>query len=197
MAEARILAQNSPMAGSTPPLRSISPSARVRVRPAAARDCGAIAAIYDEAIRSGRATMDTEPAQAGAFAAQLARLSAREALLVAEGPRGVAGWGIVRHYSDRPGYAIACETSVYVSEAEQGRGAGSLLLEALVARASELGYRHLVAKIMAVNERSLSFHARHGFERVGRQRAIGRLNGVLHDVVILQRLLPDAPPLQD
>jgi phosphinothricin acetyltransferase len=50
---------------------------------------------------------------------------------------------------------------------------------------------------MGVNRRSLAFHARHGFELVGRQRAIGRLNGILHDVVILQRLLPDAPPLQD
>ncbi len=169
------------------------PAAPDAVRDATPSDCAAMARIYTQAIESGRATMDTEPAAADAFAELLAGLAPREALLVSDGPRGVAGWGIVKAYSDRPGYAVACETSVYVADEEQGGGHGTALLDAVVARAGELGYRHLVAKIMGVNERSIGFHARRGYELVGRQRNIGRLDGVLHDVVIMQRLLPDAP----
>ena len=56
------------------------------------------------------------------------------------------------------------------------------------------GYRHLVAKIMAVNEGSLRFHLERGYEQVGRQREIGFLNGTWHDVVILQRILRDVGP---
>ena len=114
---------------------------------------------------------------------------------MAEGDAGVAGWGIVKRYSDRPGYAIACETSLYVAEAENGRGIGSELLGALIRRAHELGYRHLVAKIMASNERSVAFHERRDYELVGRQRRIGIVNGSHQDVVILQRLLSDEAPL--
>ncbi len=175
-------------------------SRRPVVREATAADCDAIARIYNEAIRSGLATMDTEPVTGASFEKTLSGLSAREALLVAEGPDTVVGWGIVKRYSDRPGYAIACETSLYVLDAEHGRGIGSALLDAVVARAAQLGYGHLVAKIMAVNERSIRFHARRGFESVGSQRNIGRLNGILHDVVIMQRLLPleaDVPSSQE
>ncbi len=162
----------------------------IRLRDAAPGDCAAIAAIYNEAIRSRRATMDTEPVGAADFEARLAALTPREALLVAGDAGPVAGWGIVKRYSDRPGYAVACETSVYVAEAAQGRGIGARLLDALVVRAGALGYRHLVAKIMGVNERSVEFHARHGFDLVGRQRDVGRIDGISHDIVIMQRLLP-------
>ena len=183
--------EHAGMADSVPPsLRAVAGAAGIRR--AAPSDCAAIAAIYAQAVASGRASMDTEPPDAASFEARLAGLSPREELLVAEGPGGVTGWGIVKRYSDRPGYAIACETSVYVAEAAQGRGVGSLLLDALVARAAQLGYRHLVAKIMGVNEHSIEFHARRGFEHVGRQRNIGLIDGVLHDVVIMQRLLPEA-----
>lgn len=183
--------EHAGMADSVPPSHRAVVSA-TSIRSAARDDCAAIAEIYAEAVRSGRSTMDTEPPDAASFEARLAELSSREVLLVAEGPGGVAGWGILKRYSDRPGYAIACETSVYVAEAAQGRGVGSLLLDALVARAGQLGYQHLVAKIMGVNERSIEFRARRGFELVGRQRDIGLLDGVHHDVVIMQRLLPDA-----
>ena len=164
-------------------------SESVVVREAARGDCAAMAAIYSEAVRSGRSTMDTEPADEAEFAAKLAGLSERESLLVADVAGDVLGWGIVKRYSDRPGYAIACETSVYVAEAAQGRGLGSALQRAIVARAGELGYHHLVAKIMGVNERSVTFHERHGYELVGRQRDIGELHGIYHDVVIMQRIL--------
>ena len=48
-----------------------------------------------------------------------------------------------------------------------------------------------MAKILAVNETSIRFHRRFGFEIVGQQRAIGYLNGRWYDVVILQRILDE------
>ena len=188
------LDQNPDMSG--PPFRPRLPAPAtgpVAVRRARVADCGAIAEIYNQAIRSGRATMDTEIAQTGDFAERLAALSARETLRVAEGDARVVGWGTVKAYSERPGYAIACETSIYIDDDAQGRGIGSQMLAVLVRCAGELGYRHLVTRIMGVNQESIDFHGRRGFELVGRQRNIGELDGILHDVVIMQRLLPPPP----
>lgn len=161
------------------------------VRDASRTDCARFADIYNQAIASARSTMDTEPVDARYFRQLFDTMSAREQLLAAEVAGEVVGWGIVKRYSDRPGYRVACETSLYVDEAAAGRGLGSTLLTELVARAAALGYRHLVAKILSVNEGSIRFHRRHGFELVGVQRQIGELMGRGHDVTILQRILDD------
>lgn len=113
----------------------------------------------------------------------------REALLVGNLGTRVIAWGIVKQYSTRPGYQYACETSVYVADEFKNRGYGSKLLHALISRARSLGYRHLVAKILAVNKSSIRFHQHIGFEVVGRQRDIGFLNGTWHDIIIMQRIL--------
>ncbi len=164
-----------------------------RVRRARADDCAAIAGIYNQAIASRRCTMDTELVTAGGALDQLHGLRLREALLVATPEKGtgapVRGWGVVKRYSNRPGYHLTCETSVYVHEAERGQGYGAALQRELLRHATAFGYRHLVAKILAVNTESIAFHQRHGFEEVGVQRRIGLIDGVWHDVAILQYLI--------
>jgi L-amino acid N-acyltransferase YncA len=136
--------------------------------------------------------MDTQPATAGRYLDQLHALTLRESLLVAS-PKGlddqVQGWGIVKRYSDRPGYHVACETSVYVDEEHQGQGVGAAIQSELLRRAKTLGYRHIVAKILAVNTESIAFHRRFGFEDAGLQRRIGLIDGVWQDVAIMQHLI--------
>ena len=162
---------------------------KIVVRRAEQRDCARLAQVYNDAIRSGISTMDTEPVGARYFIRQLAALTEREVLLVGESKAGVVGWSVAKRYSDRSGYLHACETSVYVGTSQQGNGYGSVLQQAIVERADALGYRHLVAKILATNEWSIEFHKRFQYEIVGTQRKIGFLNGQWHDVVIMQRIL--------
>jgi phosphinothricin acetyltransferase len=159
----------------------------MRIRGARQEDCREIARIYNEAIVSRRITMDTEPVDEGYFKGIL-DANQREAILVGDLDSQIVGWGVVKRYSERQGYRFTCETSVYVARAHWNRGYGSELLEAVIARAEALGYRHLVAKILAVNESSIRFHERFGFQVVGRQHAIGFLDGTWHDVVIMQRV---------
>ncbi len=165
---------------------------KIIVRRAEQRDCARLAQVYNDAIRSGVSTMDTELVDSRYFIRQLGTFTEREVLLVGEGSAGVVGWSAVKRYSDRPGYRHACEVSVYVGANQQRKGYGSVLLQAVVDRADALGYRHLVAKILAVNELSIEFHRRFDFEIAGRQRKIGFLNGQWHDVVIMQRILGEA-----
>ena len=171
------------MAGAADPVEP------VRVRPALGADAVALARIYSESIRARDSTMDTEPTTHAETASWLERLGPRETLLVVEVEGTVRGWGIVKKYSDRPGYDRACETSVYLDRAWTRRGLGSLVQRHLMAFCRSAGYHHLVAKIWADNEGSVGMHRRFGYELVGVQREIGLVDGVRRDVAIFQCLI--------
>lgn len=165
-----------------------------RIRLAASVDWDRLAHIYNEAIRSGRSTMDLIPVDANYFRKLADGFTPRECLLVTEHGSQITAWGIVKQYSDRPGYALACETSVYVTEDFHGHGVGTALQSAVIQKAWGYGYRHLVAKILAVNEASVRFHHHFDYQIAGIQKKIGFLNGIWHDIVIMQRILTDAQP---
>lgn len=161
----------------------------VRIRTATEADAPAIAAIYAQHL--GTASMDLTPRPPSAFAelVEAVRSGARECLLVSERAGEVLGWGAVRRYSDREGYRIACETSVFLDGAHLHRGHGSRMKRVLLERARALGYRHVVAKIVARNQASIRYNEKAGFEVVGVQKGIGLVNGERVDVCIMQCLL--------
>lgn len=160
-------------------------------------DWAQMAFIYNEAILSGRSTMDLIPVDPSYFRKLTDGFTYRECLLIAKHAGQVAGWGIVKQYSDRPGYALACETSVYVAERFHGQGIGGALQSAVIQRAWRFGYRHLVAKILAINETSILFHHHFNYQISGIQNKIGFLNGIWHDIVIMQCLLTDEQPMEN
>lgn len=131
---------------------------------------------------------------AESFQEMLSGFHQRECMLVVEDENSIYGWGLVKRYSDRIGYRVACETSIYLDRDATGRGYGSKLQAALVKRAGELEYHHIVAKIWASNEGSLRFHERFGYEMVGVQREVGYMGGRWRDVAIMQCILKDVRP---
>ena len=154
--------------------------------------------------------MDTQPYSALEIGSIVKKMGDREALLVATCPsaaddstsdpateqiteqitKQVIGWGIIKRYSDRPGYRVCCETSVYLTSSATGKGYGRILQTALMEKVSSYGYHHIVVKILAANSDSIRFHQHFGFETVGIQKEIGLIRGTWHDVVIMQCLLP-------
>ena len=137
--------------------------------------------------------METETSESY-FEELVAGFHSRECLLVLEDHELVQGWGVVKRYSDRPGYKVACETSIYFDLASTGRGYGSRLQKALIDKVRAFGYHHIVTKIWASNAGSLRFHEAFGFELVGVQKEIGFLDGQWLDVAILQCLLNKSAP---
>ncbi len=156
-----------------------------------------MAAIYSAATAAADSTMDTEPVSEDEVAGWIERLAPVETIMVVEKAGVVLGWGIAKKYSDRPGYARAAETSVYLDRAHLGRGLGSMLQTALVAWCRSAGFHHLVAKIWADNDASLAMHRNFGYETVGVQREIGYVRNEWRDVAILQLVLSDDAQQQD
>ena len=70
-----------------------------------------------------------------------------------------------------------------------GRGVGRRLLEALVARAIELGYHKLVLAAFPWNVAGMRAYGRAGFREVGIYREQGRLDGRWVDTVVMEKIL--------
>ena len=105
---------------------------------------------------------------------------------------GVQGYAYAGPYRARPGYRYSVENSVYVAPGALGKGLGKALLEELIRRCTDLGYRQMVAIIGdSENWSSIRLHESYGFRNVGTLSAVGFKFGRWVDSVILQLPLGD------
>jgi L-amino acid N-acyltransferase YncA len=156
------------------------------VRSARSEDAPAIAAIFNEYLGNGTMVLRERPGQ------YYREMMDRDdcSLFVSDSEEGtILGYASVKPYSDRLGYHIAGEVSVFMTSAACGRGLGHPLYDQLWPACQALGYLHLTAKVWAENTASVRFHERHGFTSVGIQRAIGVVEGRRIDMLIMEKLL--------
>ena len=145
-------------------------------------DWPAVRAIYQEGIRGGDATFETETPSWERWDA-----AHPEVRLVAERDGAVLGWAAVSPSSARYCYRGVGEVSVYVAEQARGAGLGRVLLDELVRRSEQEGYWTLAAGVFPENEASVRLHKACGFREVGFREGIGEAGGVWRDVVWLER----------
>jgi len=161
----------------------------VTLRDAEPADAAAVAVVYNQGIEDRLATLETETRSAEERRRWLAARGPRHPVLVAEVDGKVVGWGSLNAFNPRPAYDHVADFSVYVEREWRGRGVGHRLLEALIARAGELGYHKLVLAAFPFNAAGVALYRRLGFAEVGVYREQGRLDGRWVDVVVMERLL--------
>lgn len=113
--------------------------------------------------------------------------------LVARTDEGqLIGWAALAAVSSRCVYRGVAEVSIYIDPAAHGKGVGSSLLKALVEQSEKHGFWTLQAGIFPENVASLALHGKHGFERLGVYRGMGKMTygpmaGQWRDVIMLER----------
>lgn len=142
-----------------------------------------VARIYEEGIRTGDATFETEVPVWEAWSA--AHLPGHR--FVAEREGRVVGWIALSPVSSRRCYAGVAEVSVYVAEGERSSGVGSELLAAVVESAGRGGVWTLQTSVFPENEASLALLRRFGFRVIGTRERIGQLHGVWRNTVLVER----------
>jgi L-amino acid N-acyltransferase YncA len=169
------------------------------IRPSRDEDVAAIAAIYGYHVLHGVASFEETPPAVEEVARRRAEIVARGLpYLVAERDGRVVGYCYAGLFRPRAAYRFTVEDSIYIDAAEVGRGIGRALLEPLLLRCAELGYRQMVA-VVGGRETipSIRLHAALGFTHVGVLPAVGFKFGRWIDIVLMRRALgpgADSPP---
>lgn len=159
------------------------------VRDAVPDDVAAIAAIYDEQVRTAISTFDLEPPPVSTWAAKVADDRPGFHAVVATDGSEVLGFAYSSTYRPRPGYDATREVSVYLAAGARGRGVGSALYDVLLGRLRDDGMHTALAVVALPNDASEALHRSHGFERVGVLPEVGFKLGRWIDVAFYALLL--------
>ena len=155
----------------------------VIVRPLVDADLDAVLGIYAEGLATRNATFETTVPTAEQLRARWLPDLAWAAELDGE----VVGWTAVMPVSARSCYAGVGESTVYVAASARGRGIGKTLLHAQVTGADAAGMWTLQTSIFPENRASVALHHSAGYRTLAIRHAIGQLDGVWRDTVLLER----------
>lgn len=163
------------------------------LRDAAPSDMAAVSALYAREVLEGTATFEETPPTVEVMQGRLAAVSAHGLpWLVAEVEGQLVAWAYASPFRPRAAYRYAVESSIYVADGFQGRGLGSALMRAVIARCRDMGLRQMIAAISNDESRaSVDLHARLGFREVGTYRKVGWKFGRWLDVTLMQLALVD------
>lgn len=161
------------------------------IRPSRDEDVAAITAIYAHHVRHGVASFEEVPPAPEEIARRRAAILQHGLpYFVAAREGRVVGYTYAGPFRPRIGYRYTLEDSIYVDGAEVGRGIGRMLLQPLLARCTELGYRQMVAVIGGRETvASIRLHEALGFTHMGVLRSVGFKFGRWVDIVMMQRAL--------
>ena len=161
------------------------------IRPSRDDDVAGITAIYGHHVLHGVASFEEVPPAVEEIARRRGEIVARGLpYLVAERDGSVVGYCYANQFRPRVGYRYTLEDSVYVAADEVGRGIGRRLLDGVLARCTELGYRQMVAVIGGHETiASIRLHERLGFAHAGILPSVGFKFGRWIDLVLMQRAL--------
>jgi L-amino acid N-acyltransferase YncA len=158
------------------------------VRPAAAADVPAIAAIYGPAVLTGTASFEVDPPDEAEMLRRFEAITdAGYPYFVAEVDGRIAGYAYASAYRTRPGYRFTVEDSVYIATDAQGKGVGKALLERVIAKSRDDGFRLMIAVIGdSANFASITLHRRLGFRYCGTIHSVGYKFGRWLDSVVME-----------
>jgi len=161
------------------------------IRPAIAADISAITPIYAHAVQHGTASFEIDPPDESEMASRFRAIADRGfPYLVAELDGAVRGYAYAGTYRTRVAYRNTLEDSIYVAPEFHGRGIGRALVDRLLAEATALGFRQMIAVIGdSAQIASIAMHRAAGFRMVGTFEAVGFKFGRWLDTVLMQRPL--------
>lgn len=86
----------------------------------------------------------------------------------------VVGFALLRPYHRLPAFKRVAEITYFIKPEYTGKGIGRSILEHFTEEAPKIGIDSILACISSLNENSLSFHYRNGFQLSGTLYNIGK-----------------------
>ena len=157
-------------------------------RAATPEDAARIAQIYNEGIEDRVGTFETRPRTEDDVRTWF---DDRHPIVVVEDGGLVIAFASTSTYRARECYAGIAEFSVYVARDGRGRGAGRIVMDALIEACIPAGIWKLVSRVFVENAASRALLKSVGFREVGIYKKHAQLVGQWRDAVIVERLIPE------
>ena len=153
------------------------------IRPATSADAERICTIYNHYIATTTISFEEEPVEPAQMAQRIADVaSANLPWLVMEEGEKLIGYAYATKWRVRAAYRFAVESSVYLDPDHAGKGAGTLLYQALLAELRRRELHLVIGGIAQPNEASVRLHERLGFQKVAHFSEVGLKFGRWVDV---------------
>jgi phosphinothricin acetyltransferase len=110
-------------------------------------------------------------------------------VIVAESKGEILGFGTFGIFRPWEAYKFSVEHSIYVTENSKGKGIGKQLLKNLIYIAEKQKYHTMIAGVDASNKRSIEFHEKFGFKKVGTINEVGYKFNEWLDLCFLQLII--------
>ncbi len=164
-------------------------SGNIVIRTAREADAPALLSIYQPYVIDTVITFEVAVPSAEDFAGRIKKTLAKYPYLVAELDGEIVGYAYASQFRTRAAYDWSAETSVYVKDGLHRTGIGSALYRALEDKLLKRGYVNLIACITYPNPKSVFFHEKFGYRRIGIMEKIGFKAGQWRDVLWMQKTL--------
>ena len=110
--------------------------------------------------------------------------------IVAENERGtVVGYAYADKFGEREAYRYSFTISIYLDMEVQSRGIGQKLYDELEKRMKKMGIVQVLSAITGKNKKSLRFHEKNGFTKIGHFPNIGYKMGEWHDIIWMNKTI--------
>ncbi|MBZ5699329.1 MAG: GNAT family N-acetyltransferase [Acidobacteriia bacterium] len=168
---------------------------QLQIRPAHEDDAASMCELFNEAVQDHLETFDSDPRAVDdqRLLIAAAEQDPKHPILVADVRNWIAGWVVLAPYDTRIALDDIGEVFIYVRRTFRSYGVGRQLMRAIQEAAGKLGYRKLIGRILVENRDGLLLCRATGWREVGRHSAHARLNDGLHDVMMVEYLIPSSP----
>lgn len=165
---------------------------QLQIRLAREEDAAALCEIFNEAVQDHLETFESQPRNVDAQRVRIiaAEQDPKHPILIAEVRDWVAGWVALAPYDSRISLDDIGEIFLYVRRSFRNYGVGRQLMRGIQEAAGKLSYRKLVGRILVENQDGLRLCRATGWREVGRHSAHTRLDSRLHDVMVMEYLIP-------
>ena len=177
----------------------------LHLRPAVPEDAGELLSIYRPYVEHTAVTFEYAVPTPAQFTQRVRDTLATHPYLVAEAEGTLLGYAYAAPFHPRAAYQWAAETTIYLRQDQRGRGLGRALYQALERCLAAQHIQNLNACIADpaqagdpyLTGASAAFHARLGYQLVGRFHKCGYKFGRWYDMVWMEKILgthPERPP---
>lgn len=148
-----------------------------------------ITAIYNHFIAKTTITFETEPVSVLEMTHRMEHISAGFPYFVLVEGDEVLGYCYAHKWKEKEAYSKTVETTIYLKPGQEGKGLGTMLMDALTDACRKQGIHVLVACITYPNVASEHLHLKLGFEQVSRFHEVGFKFGRWIDIYDFQKII--------